>query len=70
MDNKNQAFQPFDRVLVRDENSEPWHINYFSYYTLSRGDGKTRYRCLDTSYAQCIPFEGNESLLGIAEKAE
>lgn len=55
-------FKPFDKVLVRDADDTKWRCNWFSHYS---GDGGV-YRFVTTKcgYAQCIPFEGNEHLLG------
>ena len=49
--------KPFDKVLVRDFDNETWEINFFSKLL----DGK-HFKCLDSSYVQCIPYEGNEHL--------
>ena len=55
-------FKPFDKVLVRDADDGKWRCNWFSDYS---GDGGV-YRFVTTKcgYAQCIPFESNEHLLG------
>ena len=52
-------FKPFDKVLVRDFDNGIWEINFFSRLL----DGK-HFKCLDLSYVQCIPYEGNQHLLG------
>lgn len=54
-------FKPFDKVLVRDDDGQEWKINFFSHY-----DEKVcyKYHCLKAFYKQCIPYEGNEHLLG------
>jgi hypothetical protein len=49
--------KPFDKVLVRDFDNETWEINFFSRLL----DGK-HFKCLDLSYVQCVPYEGNEHL--------
>ena len=57
-----QTFKPFDKVLVRNDTNEKWSINLFSYY-----DEKNKhcpYFCLDGRYIYCIPYEGNEYVLG------
>jgi hypothetical protein len=53
------TLNPFDKVLVRDFDNTPWEIEFFSRLL----DGKY-FKCLDVSYIQCIPYEGNEHLLG------
>lgn len=54
-------FKPFERVLVRRTNQERWKLNLFS-----RGSGTyDEYECLGgVTFSQCIPYEGNEHLLG------
>lgn len=61
---KECPFKPFDKVLVRDDDGQEWKINFFSHY-----DEKVfyKYRCLKAFYKQCIPYEGNEHLLGTTE---
>lgn len=58
-------FMPFDRVLVRDRSDEPWRPNIFSVY--SKGE-PFPYYCLSSCYVQCIPYEGNEHLVGTTEE--
>lgn len=53
------TLKPFDQVLVRDFDDETWEINFFSRLL----DNK-HFKCLDLSYVQCIPYEGNEYLRG------
>ena len=53
--------RPFDKVLVRDDDNEPWKIELFERYS-NRNDGYP-YVCMKTIWRQCIPFEGNEHLL-------
>lgn len=53
------TLKPFDKVLVRDSFSEPWNINYFSYI-----DSAKMFKTIMGTYLQCIPYEGNEHLLG------
>ncbi len=53
------TLKPYDKVLVRDFDNTPWEIEFFSRLL----DGK-HFKCLDVSYTQCIPYEGNEHLLG------
>ena len=57
--------KPFDKVLIRDINAERWKASFFSYkeeshYVSIEG------RC----WRQCIPYEGNESLLGTTKDVE
>lgn len=54
-------FKPFERVLVRRTNQERWKLHLFS-----RGSGiYEEFECLGgVTFSQCIPYEGNEHLLG------
>lgn len=57
-------FKPFDKVLVRDGDSDIWDCNIFN-----RIDEDGEYQCIDYEYwEQCIPYEGNEHLLGTKNK--
>lgn len=56
------TLKPFDKVLVRDHNAQEWVASLFSNYNEPK---KYKYICVNGSgYAQCIPYEGNEHLLG------
>lgn len=57
--------KPFDKVLVRDSKSDYWRANLFGY--IGR-DGY--YRCVYANWIFCIPYEGNESLLGTTNDVE
>lgn len=60
---KAYEFKPYDRVLVRDRNSDEWRCDIFSHTTSSkRYYGK--YVTSSSCWNQCIPYEGNEHLLG------
>lgn len=53
-------FKPYDKVLVRDHENEPWHPIFFSGYS---GNKEYPYRSTDSCrYKMCIPYEGNEHL--------
>ena len=51
--------KPFDKVLVRDSKSDYWRANLFGYI-----DKNGYFRCVYTNWAYCIPYAGNEQLLG------
>lgn len=57
-----QEFKPFEMVLVRNDANKKWSIELFSYY--DEEDKLFPYVCLDGCYHYCIPYEGNEYLLG------
>lgn len=65
-------FKPFDKVLVRDEGDKEWHISLFAREIVDDSDGLPyKYECSNgTLWNCCIPFEGNECLLGTAENPE
>lgn len=57
-------FKPFDKVLVRDNEKQVWlprlfdsHVEQADFWTQ---DGK--------SWKMCIPYDGNESLVGTTDK--
>lgn len=56
------SFKPFDKVLVRDGECDTWKADYFSDY--AKGDKTYRYNCVGSFYKSCIPYEGNQHLLG------
>lgn len=57
--------KPFDKVLVRDFESQAWKVSLFSYK-----DSDSYYCCNGCSWNQCIPYIGNESLLGTTKDVE
>lgn len=57
--------KPFDKVLVRNDKEDQWSANIFSYQV------RDMYHCLGESYWRyCIPYIGNESLLGTTKDVE
>ena len=58
-------FKPFDKVLVRDRDTEAWWCNLFGYI-----DKDGNYMCVNGPWNQCIPYEGNEHLLGTKNNPE
>ena len=57
--------KPFDKVLVRDFSKDKWSISFFSFKK------EDSYVCINhCSWNQCIPYEGNESLLGTTKDVE
>ena len=57
-------FKPFDKVLVRDNDNQEWAASFFSHYD---ENCLSNYYCIGIHYKQCIPYEGNEHLLGTSE---
>ena len=58
---KKPQFKPFDKVLVRDNKSLKWKCAFYSYF---EPYGTYPHVTSNGSYAMCIPFEGNEHLVG------
>lgn len=59
-----RQFKPFDRVLVRNGES-CWQCALFSHMS-NRDDFP--YFANDFAFQQCIPYEGNEHLVGTTDK--
>lgn len=57
--------KPFDKVLVRDSQSDKWRVNLFGYI-----DKDGYYRCVYANWVYCIPYIGNEHLLGTTKDVE
>lgn len=65
METKKFEFNPFDRVLVRDNDNERWQAAFYDQYL----NGASPHRVIGEGYfAQCIPYAGNEHLLGTTDK--
>lgn len=58
-------FKPFDKVLVRDIDENEWECSLFSHI-----DEEGYYVCVGSWWMQCIPYEGNEHLLGTTKKQQ
>lgn len=57
--------KPFDKVLIRDFDDQAWQVSLFSYK-----DSDSYYCCNGCGWNQCIPYIGNESLLGTTKDVE
>lgn len=55
-------FKPFDEVLVRDGLSRCWKPDIFCEY--DEENDNYPYVCFIDNWTFCIPYEGNEDLLG------
>lgn len=62
-----QKFKPFDKVLVRNSDFEHWKIDFYSTYIENKS---YHYICASNNYKICIPYEGNEYLLGTTDSPE
>lgn len=59
--------KPFDKVLVRDRKTYHWEVDLFGFKT--EGPNIV-YHCVGGSWKFCIPYIGNESLLGTIKDVE
>lgn len=61
------TLKPFDKVLVRDNNEQFWTCDWFSFH-----DTKQVYpfACVGHYVSQCIPYEGNEHLIGTTDDCD
>lgn len=60
VEKKVPQFKTYDKVLVRNR-KQSWKIDLFSHYEQF---GSFHYRTLGGYYEYCIPFDGNEHLVG------
>lgn len=58
--------KPFDKVLVRDSDHLKWECDILSHL----GDKEDVFVCIGDWWRQCIPYEGNEHLLGTTNKQQ
>jgi len=62
---KKVELKPFDKVLVRDNEDDIWEVSLFGY------KDELYYRCDNgIPWIQCIPYDGNEHLLGTTNNVE
>lgn len=59
-------FKPFDKVLVRDEDTQHWSCSLFSHENAE--NGIRGYNACGLIWGQCIPYAGNENLVGTTDK--
>lgn len=60
-------FKTFDKVLGRNKKDDVWEADLFSHY---REESQYPFRCIGFSRKYCIPYEGNEHLLGTTDNFE
>ena len=63
---KEHQFKPFEKVLVRDTYEDVWRASFFSH--IKENDGRYVTTCVTWKF--CIPYEGNEYLLGTRNNPE
>ena len=58
---KEPQFKPFEKVLVRDSESDEWRCTFYSHFN---SKSVYHHNTVSGAYIMCIPFEGNEHLVG------
>ena len=62
------TLKPFDKVLVRDSDSENWMIQLFSH--IIEDEAGYPYLCINNPYKYCIPYnDDTKHLVGTSDKA-
>lgn len=61
-------FQPFEKVICRDIEEEKWSVDLYSHYDSELE--KTPHTCVGGRWAMCVPYEGNEKLVGTNDEWE
>lgn len=54
-------FKPFEKVLVRDQKTDKWTVDLYGFEEKENG---YNYQCVGGCFVYCIPYKGNEHLLG------
>lgn len=65
---KEYEFKPFDRVLVRDYDCANWKTDFFSH--IVNGEDEYIFKTISACWIQCVPFEGNEHLIGTSDSPD
>ena len=62
-----KTFKPFDKVLVRDDESCKWRVNFYSH----EGESMAYpFRCIGKTYTYCIPYnDDTKHLVGTKDEA-
>lgn len=64
------TLKPFDKVLVRDYDSDFWRCSFYSHKRKEEEITTYRYETPDNSYAFCIPYnDDTKHLVGTTEEA-
>lgn len=66
MDLKEYQFKPFEKVLVRDSYEDKWRASFFSHIR----ESYAKYVTTGLVWKFCIPYKGNEHLLGTTNNIE
>ena len=62
------TIKPFDKVLGRTNDSGIWKCDLFSHY--NDDELFIKFRCIGLNYRYCIPYKGNEHLLGTRNECD
>lgn len=60
-------FEPFEKVLVRDQKTDKWTVDLYGFE--EKEDGYN-YQCVGGCCVYCIPYKDNEHLLGTTNSQE
>ena len=60
-----QKFEPYQKVLVRDREHQRWFATFFSHKI--EGNTLPYITTSGVSYRFCLPYEGNEHLVGATD---
>lgn len=63
------TLKPFDKVLVRNSHKQIWTADFFS-HNIKESFGGYRFACVGHCWCQCIPYEGNQHLLGTSDDCD
>lgn len=58
--------KPFDKVLCRDKDNSKWEVDIFR-HIIENAVYEYKYSCMCDTWKYCIPYEGNEHLLGTTD---
>ena len=62
-----KTLQPFDKILVRDNEYDEWKVDFYSHNDINRVHP---YICAGSSYVYCIPYnDDTKHLVGTTEEA-
>lgn len=65
-----KTLQPYDKVLVRDNDSDFWRCSFYSNTWGHENITTYRYAAMDDSYAFCIPYnDDTKHLVGTTDEA-
>lgn len=63
------TLKAYNKVLVRDDNNSAWINTFFGFYDTVTNK-KYPFIAGSVNWAQCIPYEGNEHLLGTCDECD